>query len=55
MTSNGGRRKLQDRRLSELSGSKRIVKACAPNQNTTFSTESAEMEWTPPSLRGGRV
>ena len=33
---------MQDRRLPELSGVERIVKACAPNKNTTFSTESAE-------------
>jgi hypothetical protein len=49
MTRNGGRRTLQDRRLSELSGSKRIVKACAPNQNTTFSTESANCCHSPAS------
>lgn len=42
MTRIGGASQLQDRRLPELSGSKRIVKACAPNQNTTFSTESAD-------------
>jgi hypothetical protein len=42
MTINGGRRTLQDRRLPELSGSKRIAKARTSNRNTTFSTESAE-------------
>jgi hypothetical protein len=40
MTINGGRRTLQDRRLPELSSSKRIAKARTSNQNTTFSTES---------------
>src|SRR6185437_8994034 len=42
MTRNGRPRTLQDRRLAKLSNSKRTAKARARNQNTTFSTESAE-------------
>jgi hypothetical protein len=43
---------MQDRRLPELSGVERIVKACAPNKNTTFSTESASFGPSPaPSER----